>query len=167
MSRLILLILIWLATGGGVRAADCELGDAPYRANSSYVGVIVYDTTILGACAMAERAANFQYGSGSVTGAYHETPQPDTYGGTANCLLTGLGEVIPVVITDTGCTVPSTGGGTSTGTISTVSVVVSPAPPSSENIADYTEIFAAMTLGIVLLWGVKKILQIFDNHHEG
>lgn len=165
MTRLIIILLIWLAAGVGARADVCVPPVKPWRV---VLTELHYGDTQMQAC---EAAALFMHELNPEGGVYVDLELTG-----AQCVI-GVYGTTPIFyldFEDMGCTAPdpdpdpdSEGDATviCEGTC-TVTLSITPAPASAENVADYYELMMLMTLGLVVLWGIKKILQIFDNHHE-
>lgn len=46
-------------------------------------------------------------------------------------------------------------------------VQVEPAPPSAERVQDLLDLFYLFLGVIIVIWGAKKLLQLFDTNHDG
>lgn len=103
---------------------------------------------------------------------------PVKVGTTVTFSPTGSWTVSAITATATETTSGGTTGGTTggtnttTGTTSTtsgtltVTVKVEPAPPTAERIADLAQLFGLSIAFLVVIYGGKKLLNLFDNHHE-
>jgi TRAP-type C4-dicarboxylate transport system permease small subunit len=54
-----------------------------------------------------------------------------------------------------------------TATGCTVTVLVEPAPPSAERIQDLLDLFYIFLALIVVVWGSKQLLKLFEVNHDG
>lgn len=48
----------------------------------------------------------------------------------------------------------------------TLTVLVEPAPMSSERVQDLLDLFYLFLFVFVTIWGAKRLLQLFDSNHE-
>lgn len=48
-----------------------------------------------------------------------------------------------------------------------ITVQVEPAPTSTERVQDLLDLFYLFLSVFVVIWGAKKLLQLFDTNHDG
>lgn len=113
-------------------------------------------------------AANASLGYPNYT-AVSCTADPVVVGTSVSFTPSGVWTVQAITATAT-----SSGGdtGTGTGTTSTTSgtltvvVKVEPAPPSTERMQDLELLFGLSIVSLVVIWGAKQLLQLFQVNHE-